>query len=88
MNRHPRLAALGLLAPALLWTGVFFLVPLGLMAVASLGERAGGKAIPGWTLANYARFIEKPYFHEALFNSLEVMALVTGLSVLLAYPLA
>ena len=88
MNRHPRLAALGLLAPALLWTGVFFLVPLGLMAVASLGERAGGKAIPGWTLANYARFIEKPYFHEALFNSLEVTALVTGLSVLLAYPLA
>ena len=49
---------------------------------------SAGRAVPGWTLANYARFFDKPYFHEALLNSLEVTALVTVLSVLLAYPLA
>lgn len=81
-------AGLGLVAPALLFSSLFFLLPLGIMVVQSLGQRVGGKAVPGWTVANYARFLEKPYFHEALVNSLEVTALVTLLSVLLAYPLA
>ena len=81
-------AGLALAGPALLWTAAFFLVPLAVMAVQSLGQRVGGRAVPGWTIANYARFVEKPYFWEALLNSLEVTALVTVLSVLLAYPLA
>ena len=81
-------AGLALAGPALLWTAAFFLVPLAVMAVQSLGQRVGGRAVPGWTFANYARFVEKPYFWEALVNSLEVTALVTVLSVLLAYPLA
>lgn len=79
---------LGLVAPALLFTTLFFILPLALMAVQSLGQRVAGKSLPGWTLANYARFFEKPYFHQALLNSLEVTALVTVLSILLAYPLA
>lgn len=83
-----RRSGLGLAAPAVAWTILFFLLPLGIMAVQSLGQKVGGKLLPGWTLANYARFVEKPYFHEALVNSLEVTALVTLLSVLLAYPLA
>ena len=81
-------AGLGLVAPALLFTLLFFLLPLAVMAVQSLGQRVAGKPVPGWTIANYARFVEKPYFHEALVNSLEVTALVTVLSVFLAYPLA
>lgn len=81
-------AGLALAMPALLFTGLFFLVPLAVMAVQSLGQRVAGKTVPGWTLANYARFVEKPYFWEALVNSLEVTALVTVFSILLAYPLA
>jgi spermidine/putrescine transport system permease protein len=77
-----------LVAPGLAWTAVFFLLPLGIMAVQSLGERAGGRLLPGWSLGNYARFFERPYFLEALLNSLEVAALTTLLSILLAYPLA
>lgn len=77
-----------LVAPALLWTLAFFVLPLGFMAVQSLGERVAGKAQPGWSLGNYARFFERPYLHEALLNSLEVTAAVTVLSLLLAYPLA
>jgi spermidine/putrescine transport system permease protein len=77
-----------LAAPALLWTALFFLLPLAVMAVQSLGQRVAGRAMPGWTIANYTRFVEKPHLHEALVNSLEVTALVTALSILLAYPLA
>lgn len=87
-DRQQRLAGLGLLAPALAWTAVFFLLPLAIMLAQSLGQRVGGRAVPGWTLANYTRFVDKAYFHEALTNSLEVTALVTVLSILLAYPLA
>jgi spermidine/putrescine transport system permease protein len=75
-------------APALAWTALFFLLPLGLMAALSFRERVAGELAPGWSLANYARFVDRPYFHEALLNSLEVTALATALSVLLAYPLA
>ena len=53
-------AGLALAAPALLFTGRFFLVPLAVMAVRSLDQRVAGKPPPGWTLANYARFVEKP----------------------------
>ena len=53
-------AGLALAIPALLFTALFFLVPLAVMAVQSLGQRVAGKPLPGWTLANYARFVEKP----------------------------
>jgi len=85
VRRRPGLA---LAAPALVWTGLFFLVPLGVMTVSSFGQKLGAQTLPGWTLANYAKFLEKPYFYQALLNSLEVTALTTVLSVLLAYPLA
>lgn len=77
-----------LAGPALAWTALFFLLPLGVMAVQSLGERVGGKVLPGWTLANYARFLDRPYLREALLNSLEVTLLTCALSLLLAYPFA
>ena len=74
--------------PAVAWTACFFLLPFAVMAVQSLGQRIGGRAVPGWTVANYARFIEKPYFYQALVNSLEVTAIITEVSILVAYPLA
>ena len=87
--RAPRFSrGLTFASPALLWTVALFLVPLILMAVQSLGQRVAGRPVPGWTLANYVRFVEKSYFHDALLNSLEVTALVTLLSILFAYPLA
>ena len=81
-------AGLALAIPALLFTALFFLVPLAVMAVQSLGQRVAGKPLPGWTLANYERFLAKDYFFQALLNSLEVTALVTLASLVLAYPVA
>ena len=74
--------------PALSWTALFFVVPFAVMAVYSLWARVDGEIVAAWDFRNYAQFLEKPHFREALWNSLEVTASVTVISILLAYPLA
>ena len=71
-------------APALLWTLVFFVVPFVAMAVMSLHPKSGA----GASLAAYAQFFASPSYWRALVNSLEVTLIVTVVSVLLAYPFA
>lgn len=70
--------------PALLWTLVFFVVPFIAMGVMSLYP----KGAEGVSLGNYAQFFTNPSYWRALTNSLEVTAIVTVISVLLAYPFA
>ena len=79
-----RRRALALLAPATLWTVLFFALPFGVMAAISL-RRSGSD---GWSLGNYAEFLGNPEYIGAFLNSLEITMTVTVLSVLLAYPLA
>ena len=79
-----RRRALALLAPATLWTVLFFALPFGVMAALSL-RRSG---TDGWSLGNYAEFLGNPDYIGAFLNSLEITVSVTVLSVLLAYPLA
>lgn len=70
-------------SPALLWTVLFFAVPFIAMGLMSLWT-----ADAGWSLANYRQFFTNPSYWRAMTNSLEVTALVTVVSVLLAYPFA
>jgi spermidine/putrescine transport system permease protein len=70
--------------PALLWTLVFFAVPFAAMGLASLFPQ--GRT--GVSLANYTQFFANPSYWRALVNSLEVTAIVTVISILLAYPFA
>jgi spermidine/putrescine transport system permease protein len=76
--------------PAVLWTALFFVLPLGAMLAMSFAERVAGKITFTWTLANYAAFFTRAEgtFVQAVVNSLEVTILVTILSILVAYPLA
>ena len=76
--------------PAVLWTALFFALPLGAMLAMSFAERVAGKITFTWTLANYAAFFTRAEgtFVKALFNSLEVTVATTVLSILVAYPLA
>jgi spermidine/putrescine transport system permease protein len=75
-----------LLAPA----GVFFffllILPLAVVLVYSVGERApaGGYA-PAFTLDNYANL---PARGKAFFNTLTLAPLGTLLTALFAYPMA
>ena len=70
--------------PALLWTLAFFAVPFVAMAAASLFPEGQS----GFSLANYVQFFAQPSYWRALVNSLEVTAIVTVVSILLAYPFA
>lgn len=71
-------------SPAVLWTLAFFAAPFIAMAVVSLTLHEGG----GFSPANYQQFFANPSYYQALVNSLEVTAIVTVISILLAYPFA
>lgn len=76
------------LAPALLWTVAFFVVPFVVMGAMSLATLEGRSVVWDLSFANYAELAEKAYLARAILVSLEITLTVTALSVLLAYPLA
>ena len=79
-----RALAWSLVSPALAWTLIFFVLPLAAMAVVSLRSLETG----AFGFANYTQFFTSASYFQAMTNSLEVTALVTVLSVVLAYPFA
>ena len=83
-----RVRAAGLVAPALVFTLAFFLLPFAFMAAMSFWQRTSQGIEQTWTLANYGDFFGAPALRAGLRNSLEIAAIVTALSVVLAYPLA
>lgn len=74
--------------PALLFTAVFFVGPMGLVLATSLWQRSGGVIDRTPTLGNYRRIFTDPIFVSALQNSIEVVLLTVVVSVVLAYPFA
>ncbi|WP_417679285.1 ABC transporter permease [Pseudodonghicola sp.] len=77
-----------LVAPALLWTLAFFLLPFAAMVWMSLSHLEGRTVVPGPDLGNYLRIATEPSLWRGVVVSLEITATVTVLSVLLAWPLA
>ena len=78
----------GLVAPALLWTVAFFVVPfLGMLAL-SFAHMEGRTIVPGFDPGNYIRALTDWSQFNALINSVEITLTVTVISVLLAWPLA
>ncbi|TIU47292.1 MAG: ABC transporter permease [Mesorhizobium sp.] len=73
-----------LVTPALGWTLLFFVLPFVAMGFSSLTSHEND----GFTLANYSQFFTNPAYWQAMVNSLQVTAIVTVVSVLLAYPFA
>jgi spermidine/putrescine transport system permease protein len=74
--------------PALLWTAAFFVLPFIAMVIVSLGTLPRAGAEYRFGLGNYVQFFSNPSYYRAMINSLEVTAIVTIISVVLAYPLA
>ncbi|MBW9116929.1 ABC transporter permease [Rhizobium cauense] len=83
-----RRKAWGFVAPALLWTVAFFVAPFLFMVAMSLWAQQGGSIVRVWNFGNYIAFFEKDALFRGLTNSLEITAIVTVLSILLAYRLA
>lgn len=78
----------GFVAPALLWTLAFFVVPFGIMAAMSLATLDGRELVWGFSLENYVRLFGQSYLLRAIVVSVEITLTVTIVSVILAYPLA
>ncbi len=78
----------GFVAPALLWTVVFFVVPFLVMGAMSFATLEGRNLIWGFHLDNYVELATRAYLWRAVLVSLEITLTVTIVSVLLAYPLA
>ena len=78
----------GLIAPALIWTAAFFILPFLAMLALSFASMDGREVVRGFDPGNYARIFTDPVMLGALVNSLEITVTVTVVSVILAYPLA
>ncbi len=88
LERREKGQGAALVAPALLWTLCFFLLPFLVMAVMSLGHMEGRAIVPGPGFDNYIRIFTDPSLTRGIVVSLEITVTVTVLSVLLAWPLA
>jgi spermidine/putrescine transport system permease protein len=86
-HRHRGLTPYLLLAPGLLWLGVFFVVPLGFLAYQSLqsGSIDFGYAFT-WAWGNYWDAIRNYRGH--FIRSLEYAGIATALALLASYPVA
>ena len=84
-----RIAGLAFVLPGVAWLAIFFLAPLAIILVVSLGSRdAGGHitlAQPG--LQNYLQATRAEYL-PAFANSLRYAAVTTILSLAIGYPIA
>jgi spermidine/putrescine transport system permease protein len=83
-----RIRGWGFVAPALLWTAAFFVLPFLVMGAMSLATLEGRTLIWGVSFANYAELAEKAFLWRAVLVSVEITLTVTVVSVILAYPLA
>lgn len=83
-----RLASIAYLTPATVLTALFFVVPLATMVWLSFFEHKGFQIGTDWTLVNYEAFFSKPYYLQALWNSLKLAAIVAVVSTVAAYPVA
>lgn len=84
-----RLVGAVLVLPGVAWLGVFFLVPLVIIMVVSLGsvDATGHVTLADPGLRNYAE-ATRPEYLPAFLNSLRYAAITTILSIVIGYPIA
>jgi spermidine/putrescine transport system permease protein len=84
-----RLSAGSLILPGLAWLTVFFLAPLGMILIVSLGDndRFGRILLDAPSLENYATALD-PIFLPTVWNSLRYAAATTILCLVIGYPIA
>jgi spermidine/putrescine transport system permease protein len=88
LAKRERRLGWGLVAPALLWTLAFFVLPFFAMLALSFARMEGRTVVPGFDPGNYVRFFTDWTLLKALVTSLEITVVVTIMSLILAYPLA
>jgi spermidine/putrescine transport system permease protein len=84
-HRHPRLTPYLLLAPGLLWLGIFFLVPLCFLGYQSLQSGVFPNFEFTWEFSNFTEAFSD--YRTQLGRSFLYAGLATTAALLLAYPL-
>jgi spermidine/putrescine transport system permease protein len=85
LHRHKGLTPYLLLAPGMLWLGIFFLVPMGFLGYQSLQSGIFPAFHFTWEFSNFsAAFTD---YHEQLFRSFVYAGIATLACLVLAYPL-
>jgi spermidine/putrescine transport system permease protein len=88
MRRSKSVQILSLLSPSAAWLLVFFLLPLVMVLLVSLGKRGPmGGVVYDWNLDNYIRFIDRIYF-KIFLRSVWIATANTALCLLFGYPFA
>ena len=84
-----RLGAPLLSLPGIVWLGAFFLIPLGIIFIVSLGtkDRFGGVVLDAPSLGQYADALS-PTFLPTIGNSFRYAMLTTIFSLAIGYPIA
>jgi spermidine/putrescine transport system permease protein len=84
-----RLGAPLLSLPGIVWLGAFFLIPLGIIFIVSLGtkDRFGGVVLDAPSLGQYADALS-PTFLPTIGNSFRYAILTTIFSLAIGYPIA
>jgi spermidine/putrescine transport system permease protein len=86
MRKPP--AGLFFALPALAWIGLFFLIPVLIMAGYSLHPLTDSGTSGPLSLSDYAAFFAEPAYVQAVINSIITTLVVVIASTLLAYPFA
>lgn len=91
MFRFDRRVAFWILfVPPIIWLGLFFVIPLLLMAVFSFSPQTSGSLLAGWkpTLQQYETAVSNASYWRLLGLSVLMALGVAIISILLSYPLA
>jgi len=88
MRRSKNLQIFALLSPSAAWLLVFFLLPLVMVLLVSLGKRGPyGRVVYQWNLDNYIRFMDRIYV-KIFLRSVWMATANTLLCLLFGYPFA
>jgi spermidine/putrescine transport system permease protein len=85
LHRHRGLTPYLLLAPGVLWLGIFFLIPLGFLGYESLQSGLFPDFQFTWEFSNFSNGVRD--YHEQLVRSFVYAGVATAACLLLAYPL-
>ncbi len=76
------------LLPLTLWEVLFYVIPIGLMVLASLWTMRQYRLVPAWTLQHYTVFFTDPVYYKAYMTSLRFAVVTVLVTIALAYPFA
>ena len=88
MRRRPDLTTPSLLGLPLAWLGVFFLVPVVLVAGYSVGYWSIDPGPTSWTWDGWHDFFDTPLYLKLFWKSIKLSLIVSLVAVALAYPVA